>query len=207
MRIILRYIKKLYQLISFFMDKLENFQKLVIANALNVTGIKSGEKAPNFCLPNAFGNPISLYDCLKSGPIILKFYRGEWCPICNLDLREVQQHIKEFDKFNAKILAISPQKPDDALSITQKHALGFEVLSDMDQAVIKAYNLQFDPGEDYHQRRDLSILNGDGSVTLSVPATFIIDTNYKIIASHVEANYTQRMPPKDIIEILKKTYK
>ncbi|WP_147676505.1 peroxiredoxin-like family protein [Algibacter pacificus] len=189
------------------MDKLEGFQKLVIANASDVTGIKPGEKAPNFCLPNAFGDPISLSDCLKLGPIVLKFYRGEWCPICNFDLREIQKHLSEFNKFNAKILAISPQKPDDALNILQKNELGFEVLSDIDQGVIKAYNLQFDPGDNYHQRRDLSVLNGDGSVTLPVPATFVIDTNFKIIASHVEANYTQRMPSKDIIEILKKTYK
>lgn len=185
------------------MSKLQDFQKLVIANAIHAKGLKVGEKAPDFTLPNAFGNLISLSDVLKTGPVILKFYRGEWCPLCNLDLKEIQKYVNEFDKFNTSILAISPQKPDDALSITQKNELGFEVLSDSNQDVIMAYNLQFDPGNDYHQRRDLSVLNGDGSITLPVPATFIIDKDFTIIAAHVEANYTERMAPIDILSILK----
>ena len=102
------------------MSKLQDFQKLVISNALNVKGLKVGEKAPDFVLPNAFGSLISLSDCLKTGPVIIKFYRGEWCPICNLDLKDIQQYLSKFNKFNARVLAISPQKPDDALRITQK---------------------------------------------------------------------------------------
>ncbi|MDB2606145.1 peroxiredoxin family protein [Zobellia sp.] len=186
------------------MSTLEEFQKLVIANASNAKGLKVGDLAPDFTLPNAFGKSISLSECLKSGPIILKFYRGEWCPICNLDLREIQEYVGQFNEFNTKVLAISPQKPDDALTITQKNELGFEVLSDSDQEVIKAYNLQFDPGENYHQRRDLSAVNGDGSITLPVPATFVIDKNFEIIGAHVEANYTERMSPEEILKVLKK---
>ncbi len=184
------------------MSKLQDFQKLVIANAIHVRGLKVGERAPDFVLPNAFGNPISLSDCLKAGPVILKFYRGEWCPICNLDLREVQQYVDQFKEYNASIIAISPQKPDDALTMTQKNELDFEVLSDSDQEVIKVYQLQFDPGDDYHQRRDLTALNGDGSKTLPVPATFVINQDFKVIAAHVEANYTERMSPDEIMKAL-----
>ncbi|MEP3569876.1 MAG: peroxiredoxin family protein [Flavobacteriaceae bacterium] len=184
------------------MNKLQDFQKLVINNARNVQGMKVGDKAPNFELPNATGRAVSLYECLKSGPVILKFYRGEWCPICNLDLKEIQQYLNQFEKFKAQVIAISPQKPNDSLTIIQKNELGFEVLSDSDQKVINNNNLQFDPGEDYHQRRDLSVLNGDGSITLPVPATFIIATDLTIIGAHVEANYTERMAPKEILKIL-----
>lgn len=183
------------------MNKLQDFQKLVISNAFHVKGLKVGDRAPDFALPNAFGKVISLSDCLKSGPVVIKFYRGEWCPICNFDLREIQQYVNQFNKYNTKVLAISPQKPDDGLSITQKNDLLFEVLSDSSQEVIKAYKLQFDPGKDYHQRRDLSLLNGDGSITLPVPATFIINKDFTVIAAHVEANYTERMSP---VEIMKK---
>ena len=185
---------------------LQEFQKIVIANASHVIGLKVGELAPNFELPNPFGKLISLSDCLTSGPVILKFYRGEWCPICNLDLREIQKYVDQFNQFGAKIVAISPQKPDDALTMTQKNELGFEVLSDSNQEVIKAYNLQFDPGQDYLQRRDISVLNGDGSTTLPVPATFVIDQNFKVIGSHVEANYTERMSPDEIVRILEKEH-
>lgn len=189
------------------MAELQEFQKLVISNARNAKGLDVGKKAPNFNLLNAFGISISLSECLKSGPVILKFYRGEWCPICNLDLKEIQQNLAKFETLDASVLAISPQKPNDALTITQINDLGFEVLSDSNQDVIKKYNLQFDPGEDYHQRRDLSVLNGNGSTTLPVPATFIIDSDFSIIGSHVQSNYTERMAPKEILKILERNTK
>lgn len=185
------------------MGELKEFQKLVIANAKHVKGIKAGNKAPDFTLLNATGKEISLKKCLKSGPVILKFYRGEWCPICNLDLVQIQKHLPQIESFGARVLAISPQNPDNALTAKQKNNLGFEVLSDSKQQVIKAYNLQFDPGADYHKRRDLTLVNGDGSVLLPVPATFIIDKDFNIVAAHVEANYTERMSVEEILKVLK----
>lgn len=186
------------------MSELQDFQKLVIANAQDVKGLKPGNLAPYFTLPNANGDAISLKDTLAKGPVVLKFYRGEWCPICNLDLRAVQHRLPDIQNLGGQLLAISPQKPDDALTAKEKNSLKFEVLSDANQEVIKAYNLQFDPGEDYHNRRDLTLLNGDGSKTLPIPATFIIDTDGRIAAAHVEANYTQRMLPGEIIDQLSK---
>ncbi|CAM3592667.1 peroxiredoxin-like family protein [Zobellia roscoffensis] len=185
------------------MSELQDFQKLVIANASQVKGLTIGDKAPDFTLPNAMGNDVSLSEMLKTGIVIIKFYRGEWCPICNLDLREVQNNLSEIKSFGASFLAISPQKPDDALTAKEKNNLDFEVLSDASQKVIKAYNLQFDPGEDYHSRRDLTLLNGNGLKTLPVPATFIINTSQIIEAAHVEANYTERMGVSEILETLK----
>ncbi|RAJ13968.1 peroxiredoxin-like family protein [Arenibacter echinorum] len=185
------------------MSELKDFQKLVIANASGVKGLSEGDKAPDFSLPNALGKKLTLSDALKSGIVIIKFYRGEWCPICNLDLREIQNHLPQIKSLGASLIAISPQKTDDALTAIQKNELEFEVLSDADQEVIKAYNLQFDPGEDYHQRRDLTLVNGGGLKTLPVPATFIVNTNQIIEAAHVEANYTERMGPMEIIEVLK----
>tara|TARA_R110001583_G_scaffold2740_1_gene19272 strand:- start:564 stop:1139 length:576 start_codon:yes stop_codon:yes gene_type:complete len=185
------------------MSELKDFQKLVIANASEVKGLSKGDRAPDFSLPNAFGKKILLSQALKSGIVIIKFYRGEWCPICNLDLRAIQQHLPQIRSLGASLIAISPQRPDDALTAIQKNELEYEVLSDADQEVIKAYNLQFDPGEDYHQRRDLSVLNGGGLKTLPVPATFIVNTDQIIEVAHVEANYTERMGPIEIIEVLK----
>ena len=185
------------------MSDLQEFQKLVIANAKHVKGLSVGDKAPDFTLSNAIGKKISLTDCLKYGSVIVKFYRGEWCPICNLDLRAIQKCLPEIKSLGASVLAISPQKADDALTAKQKNNLGFEVLSDPDQKVIRAYRLQFDPGEDYHSRRDLTLLNGDGSKLLPIPATFIIDQNFTIRGTHVEANYTERMLPVMMVGILK----
>lgn len=105
------------------------------------------------------------------------------------------------------MIAISPQNSDAALTAKEKNLLGFEVLSDPDQEVIKAYHLQFDPGEDYHSRRDLTLVNGDGSKLLPVPATFIINQDFIFEAAHVEANYTERMSPDEIIGVLKQIAK
>ena len=185
------------------MSKLQEFQKLVIANASNAKGLSVGDTAPDFILPNALGEKISLYEKLKSGIVIVKFYRGEWCPICNLDLREIQKSLPQIEAFGASLFAISPQNPDDALTAKENNDLGFEVLSDARQEVIKAYNLQFDPGADYHSRRDLTELNGDGSKTLPVPATFVINTDHIIKAAHVDANYTERLGATEILWILK----
>ena len=186
------------------MAELKEFQKLVIENAKHVKGLKAGEKAPDFVLPNALGKYVSLADFLRVGPVILKFYRGEWCPICNLDLRNLQKIMPKIKSLGATLLAVSPQKPDNALTMKEKNRLDFEVLSDKDQSVIKLYNLQFDPGEDYHKRRDLTILNGDKSLFLPVPATFIINPEFKIEAAHVDPDYTTRMEPEAILDVLKK---
>jgi peroxiredoxin len=110
-----------------------------------------------------------------------------------LDLREVQKNILTSNKLGATVFAISPQSPDNALTVIEKNQLEFEVLSDVNQEVIKAFQLQFDPGEDYHNRRDLTKVTGNRSKLLPVPATFIINQSSTIKASHVEANYTERM--------------
>jgi len=184
------------------MGKLQAFQKLVIANSTHIKGLSIGDMAPEFNLPNALGNSVSLSEVLKSEIVILKFYRGEWCPICNLDLREIQKYLPQIKALGAVVLAISPQKPNDALTATEKNNLEFEVLSDADQKVITAYKLQFDPGEDYHRRRDLTLLNGNGTKSLPVPATFVINRDRIIEAAHVEADYTQRMGANEIINVL-----
>lgn len=77
------------------MSELQAFQKIVISNARHVKGLAIGEKAPDFTLLNAEGNSVSLSETLESGPVVLKFYRGEWCPICNLDLQAVQRHLSQ----------------------------------------------------------------------------------------------------------------
>ena len=184
------------------MSEIQEFQKLVIANANHVKGLTVGEAAPVFTLLNAVEKPVSLSEQLRPGPVVLKFYRCEWCPICNLDLRAVQRQLAKIESLGASMLAVSPQNPDGALAAKEKNELGFEVLSDPNQEVIKGYNLQFDPGEDYHNRRDLTLVNGDGSKLLPVPATFIINRDFTIEAADVEANYTERMSPEEIISVL-----
>ncbi len=134
---------------------------------------------------------------------------GEWCPYCNLELRALQAHLGRITELGASLLAISPQAPTDALSLVEKHQLGFEVLSDVDQAVIRAYRLQYTiPKESQEVYRtifgnDLSTKTADGSWSLPIPATFVLDGRGVVRARHVDPDYRVRMEPDDIVSALR----
>ena len=142
---------------------------------------------------------------LARGPVVLSFYRGEWCPFCNLELRALQQHLDEITAAGATVVAISPQAPDHSLSVTAEHELSFDVLSDVDQNVIDAYGLLYTVEGDTRDlmehvfSRDLALENADGSWRLPIPATFVLDGDGIVRAAHVDADYRTRMEPADIV--------
>jgi peroxiredoxin len=173
-----------------------------------VPGLSIGEQAPDFTLPDQLGRPVSLKEKLTRGPVVLVFYRGEWCPFCNLHLRALQKVLPQIKAAGASLLAISPQAPDHAASIAAKAGLAFEVLSDVDQDVIKAYKLQFTSPDDLQDlvtqvfRTDLRQHTADGSWRLPVPATFVVDRAGVVRAAHVSADFRTRMEPAAIIAAL-----
>jgi peroxiredoxin len=167
-------------------------------------GLAVSERAPGFTLPNALGEPVALYRRLAQGPVVLSFYRGEWCPFCNLELRALQTARPRFEAYGASLVAISPQTPDHSLSATEKNKLSFDVLSDVHQEVIAAYRVQFTVPADLKDlhldvfHNDLAIHTADGSWDLPIPATFVIDRTGIVRARYVSADYTTRMDPDDI---------
>lgn len=165
-------------------------------------GLPIGARAPDFTLSNADGEPVSLSAALERGPVVLKFYRGAWCPICNRDLREFQVAIDRITSLGASMIAVSPQSPDGARKMVDLGDLGYEVLSDPDQGAIRAYRLQFKPPVVYLEYRDLTVENGDGSVTLPVPATYVIDGHGIIRGRHVDPDYTIRMGVQEVVDVL-----
>ena len=171
-------------------------------------GLAPGEQAPEFSLPDAIERSVSLGERLSGGPVVLVFYRGEWCPYCNTYLRALQAALPEITARGATLLAVSPQSPDHSLSITEKAQLGFDVLSDVDQAVIRAYKVQFTaPGDlqDVHTnvfQLDLRDHTANRSWQLPIPATFVIDRAGVVRAAHVSADYRTRMEPADIMAAL-----
>jgi peroxiredoxin len=173
-------------------------------------GLAVGEHAPDFILPDALGRAVSLRERSAGGPVVLVFYRGEWCPYCNTYLRALQAALPEVAARGATLIAVSPQSPDHSLSITEKAELGFDVLSDVDQSVISAYRLQFtlpDDLQDLHLNAfqvDLRDHNADKSWRLPVPATFVIDRDRIVRAAHVSADYRTRMEPAEILAALDK---
>lgn len=173
-------------------------------------GLHVGEKAPNFKLKNAFGKKVSLSSMTKKGPVILVFYRGGWCAICNIQLHALNASLPTFKKYGAQLLAVTPQKPDRSQAQIKKDGYPFEVLSDLNYSVLKKYKLYFEL-PDYIvalQKSkfglDLADYNGKGRYGLPVPATYIIDKKRIIRAAYANTDYTQRMEPKNILAALKK---
>lgn len=168
-------------------------------------GLQVGAPAPDFALFDQLGQAVRLAGLLARGPVVLVFYRGEWCPYCNLTLHSLQQHLDAIEAAGARLVAISPQTPDHSLSLAERHQLRFSVLSDPDQETIRAYRLQYTLPPDNQELfltvfgNDLRRQNADGTWNLPVPGTFIIDQNGIIQASFVDADYRRRMEPSDVL--------
>jgi peroxiredoxin len=172
-------------------------------------GVAVGATAPDFRLPDQLGHEVRLADRLAAGPVVLAFYRGDWCPYCNLELRALQANLERIIELGASLLAISPQAPTNALSLAEKHGLGFEALSDVHQEVIRAYRLQYTvPVESQEIYRtifgnDLSQRTADGTWSLPIPATFVLDGQGVVRVRHVDPDYRVRMEPDDIVSALR----
>jgi len=168
-----------------------------------------GQEIPEFLLANAKNEFISSEDLLRQGALVISFYRGYWCPYCNLELRALQQIIPEIRKLNAQLVAISPQLPDKSLSMAEKYDLKFEVLSDINNKVAKTFGLVFTLPENLREVYsknfgiDIPAHNGDISYELPVPATYVVDQKGIIYKAFVDTDYRNRMNPEEIIDALK----
>ncbi len=169
-------------------------------------GLEIGDKAPNFCLSNADGKKVCLEDYLSKGPVILSFYRGDWCPFCIQELQAFQEVMDKIKLSGTTVIAISPQMSERALSLKEKHDLDYELLSDPDQKVIKDYKLQFTLDSELqgfymdHLKVDLKKENGNASWYLPVPATYILDENAIVRDRFVSMNFMERMDPEKAVE-------
>lgn len=175
------------------------------ANALKV-----GQQAIAFELPNQEGKLVSLKNLIGKGPVVVTFYRGDWCPYCNLQLRALQAKLEDIEKLGATLVAISPQVPDGSLTKSEISEMTFTVLSDQNAKVASQYGVAWEVPEFLldHMRVDRNldlekINNGNGSV-LPIPATFIIGTDGIIAWNYVNVDYRTRSEPEEIVEALKK---
>ena len=174
----------------------------------SILQLKEGEKAPDFTLLNALGDTIKLSDLLKKGKVIVTFYRGTWCPYCNLQLNQYQQSLELIKEKGASLIAISPQTPDASLSIKEKNELEFEVLSDIGNIVARQFTKVFKNDEAPIQVMadlgyDYDGFYGDNSREIPVPAVFIINQDSTIrFAKVAGGDYRNRVETEEIINSL-----
>jgi peroxiredoxin len=167
----------------------------------------AGDRAPAFSLPDQLGRQVSLAGELEHGPVVLIFYRGEWCPYCDIMLRTYGLRAADFAERGARLVAVSPQTPDNSLTMAEKHRLEFPVLSDEGGEVIETYGLRYNV--DARSRRlleavgnDVARFNGEGGWILAAPATFVIDQEGIIRFADVNGDYTKRAEPEEALAAL-----
>ncbi|MEG0235802.1 MAG: peroxiredoxin-like family protein [Cetobacterium sp.] len=159
-----------------------------------------GDKIEDMILLNNLGDKVSIMEVLGKQPAIISFYRGTWCPYCNLELSTYNKLLK--DKNKIKMIAISPERPESSINVEN---LNFEVLSDIDNKFAKKLNLTFDITETIESIYDgfginLEKSQGKKSRILPIPATYIVDSSGVIVYAYIDADYTKRAEPKDVID-------
>jgi peroxiredoxin len=184
-----------------------SFEKLH-ASHTGENAITTGDIAPDFTLPGATGAAVNLRNKLNEGPVILSFYRGGWCPFCNLELQALQALLPEIRALGATLIGISPETPDNSMTTAEKHRLEFDVLSDIGNKTARDYGLIFTVYEEMRPLYlkwglDVPASNGDNSWELPVPATYVIDTSCVARAAYVDKDYTKRMEPEQIMTALR----
>jgi peroxiredoxin len=187
---------------------MSSIERLITSGAVE-QALKERMQVPDFTLPDALGNSVTLSNLLKQGPVVITFYRGAWCPYCNLQLHAYQQILPQIQALGASLVAISPQTPDNSLMFTEKQALTFAVLSDVGNRVARQFGLVFTLDEAVravHRQMgaDLPAYNGDDSWELPMPGTFLVDQTGAVRLAFVDPNYTRRLDPSIILTELKK---
>ncbi len=171
--------------------------------------VRAGDVLPSAtALRDAHDRPFDLAALVATKPVILTFYRGGWCPYCNLELRAYQALLGAIEAEGAALVAVSPEQPDHSLTTAQKNDLSFTVLSDVGGALASALGIRFTLSEavkPFYEKAGHALpeRNGDGTWALPMPATFVIETGGRIAAAFVEPDYRRRLDPNDALAALR----
>lgn len=163
---------------------------------------KAGDKLPvTTNLINQHGKAFDLEALVADKPVIITFYRGGWCPYCNLELRAYQALLKDIEALGGALVAVTPELPDHALSTAEKNDVAFTVLSDVGGDFSAALGIRFslsDAVKPFYEKAGHALpeRNGDGTWALPMPATFVVDKGGAITAAFIEPDYRKRLDPQ-----------
>ena len=168
---------------------------------------KAGDTAPVFTLNDPDGKPVSSRELLARGPLVISFYRGVWCPYCNLELQALQEAFAEITARGASLVAISPQTAPNSRRSQRENKLDFSILSDRKSEIANAFGIRFalpDYLVELYKgfKNDLPTVNDDPSWVLPMPARYVIGTDGIIAYSEVNPDYTQRPYPSELLPVL-----
>jgi peroxiredoxin len=186
---------------------MERATEELIASGQATRALKAGDRAPAFTLRDPNGAAVSSADLLAKGPLVITFYRGVWCPYCNMELQALQETLSQIEALGASLVAISPQNPVNSRKSVRQNELAFPILSDTRNEVAQAFGLRFalpDYLVELYSKlgNDLPAVNGDPSWTLPMPARYVIGQDGVIVYSEVNPDYTHRPEPADLLPVL-----
>jgi peroxiredoxin len=188
-------------------DTMHRATEELIASGAAGRAMKAGDLAPRFVLNDPDGKPVSAADLLAEGPLVVSFYRGVWCPYCNMELQALQEALPAFRELGARLVAISPQNGVNSRKSVRTNGLDFPILSDPGNETAAAFGLRY-ALPDYlvtlykSLKNDLPSFNGDASWTLPMPGRFVIGQDRVIRYAEVNPDYTHRPEPADMLPAL-----
>jgi peroxiredoxin len=180
----------------------------LIASGQALRTLKVGDKAPVFTLNDPEGNPVSSAELLAKGPLVISFYRGVWCPYCNMELQALEEALPQYRELGANLVAISPQTRVNSRKSVRQNQLSFPILSDVKSRVAEAFGLRFKLPDyliDLYKGfgNDLPVFNDDDAWVLPMPGRFVIGQDGVIAYAEVNPDYTQRPEPTDLLPALR----
>jgi peroxiredoxin len=181
----------------------------LIASGQALNAKKAGDKAPGFTLKDPDGHVVSSGELLAKGPLVVSFYRGVWCPYCNLELQALQAASPEIEARGASVVAISPQTAPNSRKSQHDNKLTFPILSDEKSRVAAAFGLRFSLPDYLVElykgfKNDLPAFNDDPAWVLPMPARYVIGADSVIAYAEVNPDYTQRPDPSELLPVLDK---
>jgi peroxiredoxin len=184
------------------------FEEILQAD-FGMKALSVGDRAADFILPNARGGKTSLAELLDKGPVVLNFYRGGWCPYCNLEFKALCDVVPTINQLGGSLVGISPELPDNSMKTAELLKLNFDVLSDVGNVVSRDYGIVMNVPASMRPLYlkwglDVPAVNGDESWELPIPATYVISRDGSITFAYINKNYTERCEPAAIIAALEK---
>jgi peroxiredoxin len=198
-----------YNVPSSVIETMHRATNELIASGAAAKALKAGDRTPSFVLNDPDGRPVSAADLLSEGPLVVSFYRGVWCPYCNMELQALQGALPSFRELGAQLVAISPQNAVNSRKSIRTNGLEFPILWDPGNETAAAFGLRFKL-PDYlvelykSLKNELPAFNGDTSWTLPMPGRFAIGQDGVILYAEVNPDYTRRPEPEDMLPALRR---
>jgi len=190
-------------------DALEACVRKLEVSQLTAASLQAGDLIPDFELPNTEGRIVSSQELLQRGPVVVSYFRGDWCPYCVVELRALEAALPQIEQLDATLVAITPDTGAALASAKHKNKLSYQVLSDADNGLALKFGLVFRLPETLHKSFlkmgiDLPSRHGNDAWFLPIPATYVVDRAGIIRHAELDPDYSRRMEPKAIIELLQK---